>query len=170
MFIYTKNKCLREIYKYNKKFWEELIAYFPLKRHGQHKKRRLQQFLVAAGTCLPSRCLLKIEGYTHRPIDFPLIRHGPHRKWRGQQLFYFCVCILCRGDVFTDPLPSNINIHRLRWGIYEVRRWDGRRCHDIYTKFHKNCFRHSKVNRGFTDTQHGDLTSLLLFFKIRKAT
>jgi hypothetical protein len=25
--------------KYNKKFWEELIAYFPLIRHGLHRKR-----------------------------------------------------------------------------------------------------------------------------------
>jgi hypothetical protein len=24
----------------DKKFWEELIAYFPLKRHGQHRKRK----------------------------------------------------------------------------------------------------------------------------------
>jgi hypothetical protein len=34
-------------------------------------------------------------------------------------------------------------------GIYEVCHWDGLRCHDIHTKFHKDWFRHSK----FTDTQ-----------------
>jgi hypothetical protein len=49
----------------NKKCWEELIAYFPLTGHGQHRKRRVQQF------------------------------------------FYCCVCIRCRGNVFTEPLPSN---------------------------------------------------------------
>jgi hypothetical protein len=27
------------------KFWEELIAYFPLVRHRSHRKRRLQHFL-----------------------------------------------------------------------------------------------------------------------------
>jgi hypothetical protein len=35
---------------YNKKFWEELIAYFPRRikiRQGQHRKRRLQLFFVA---------------------------------------------------------------------------------------------------------------------------
>jgi hypothetical protein len=32
------------------KFWEGLIAYFPLIRHGPHRKR--------------SRCLATIEGYT----------------------------------------------------------------------------------------------------------
>jgi hypothetical protein len=48
----------------DKKFWEELIAYFRLIRHGQHRKRRVEQF-------------------------------------------YCCVYILCRGNVFTELLPSN---------------------------------------------------------------
>jgi hypothetical protein len=70
---------------FNKKFWEELVAYFPLIRHEQHRKRRVQQF------------------------------------------FYCCVYIRCRGNVFTEPLPSNdrrihIETHRLMGGTYEVRR------------------------------------------------
>jgi hypothetical protein len=36
-----------------------------------------------------------------------LIRHGPHWKWRVQQFFYCCVCIRYRGNVSTEPLPSN---------------------------------------------------------------
>jgi hypothetical protein len=36
--------------KRHKKFWEELIAYFPLIRHGPHRK--------------PSCCLATIGGYT----------------------------------------------------------------------------------------------------------
>jgi hypothetical protein len=36
-----------------------------------------------------------------------LIRHGPHRKRSVQQFFYCCVCIRYRGNVSTDPLPSN---------------------------------------------------------------
>jgi hypothetical protein len=36
-----------------------------------------------------------------------LIRHGQHRKHRVQQFIYCCVCIRCRGKVFTEPLPSN---------------------------------------------------------------
>jgi hypothetical protein len=48
------------------KFWEELIAYFPLIRHGPYKIGRLQQFLVAAGTCLPSRFSATIHTQTHR--------------------------------------------------------------------------------------------------------
>jgi hypothetical protein len=49
----------------NTKFWEELITYFSLTRHGPHLKRRVQQF------------------------------------------FYYCVCIRYRGNVCTEPLPSN---------------------------------------------------------------
>jgi hypothetical protein len=30
-------------------------------------------------------------------------------------------------------------------GVYEVRRSDGLRCHDVHTRFHKDWFRHSKV-------------------------
>jgi hypothetical protein len=36
-----------------------------------------------------------------------LIRHGPHWKRRFQQFFYCCVCIRYRGNVSTEPLPSN---------------------------------------------------------------
>jgi hypothetical protein len=34
--------------------------------------------------------------------------------------------------------------------IYELHHRDGVRCHDIHTKFHKDFFRHSKVDRGDT--------------------
>jgi hypothetical protein len=80
---------LGALYKINKKFWEELIAYFPLIRHGQHRKRRLQQFVVATETSLLSCYLAMILGYTDRPTDSPLIRHGPHKKWRFHQFFCF---------------------------------------------------------------------------------
>jgi hypothetical protein len=36
-----------------------------------------------------------------------LIRHGQHWKRRVQQFFYCCVCIRYRGNVSTEPLPSN---------------------------------------------------------------
>jgi hypothetical protein len=131
---------VNEVYKIvNKKLWEELISYFPLIRHEPHRKRR-EQFLVAAGKCLPSRCLATIGGYTDRPTDSPLIRHGPHRKRCVQQFFYCCMCIRCRGNVFTEPLPSKIYIQtpRLIGGIYKACRSDGLRCHDMtHTRFHK---------------------------------
>jgi hypothetical protein len=41
----------------------------------------------------------------------------------------------------------------------------------IYTKFHKDWFRHSKVDRKNTQTlrQHGGLISLLAFFKNKES-
>jgi hypothetical protein len=36
-----------------------------------------------------------------------LVRHGPYRKHRIKCFLYFCVCIRCSGNVFTQPLPSN---------------------------------------------------------------
>jgi hypothetical protein len=57
--------------------------------------------------------------------------------------------------------------HKVIGRIYEVRRRDGLRCHDIHTKFHKDSFSNSKVNRGDIEAhrQHGDRISLLSFFK-----
>jgi hypothetical protein len=77
------------------------------------------------------------------------------------------MCIYCSGKLFTEPLPNNyivvhIQIRRLVGGIYEVRRWDGLRCHDMHTKFHKNCLRHSKVIAEVTQKQHWYHISLLL--------
>jgi hypothetical protein len=43
---------------------EELVAYFPLIWHEQCRKRRLQQFLVTAGTSLPNCYLATTEGHT----------------------------------------------------------------------------------------------------------
>jgi hypothetical protein len=68
------------------------------------------------GTCLksshaPSISSLQINwekevlGRTNRL--FSLIRHGPHWKRRVQQFLYCCVCIRYRGNVSTEPLPSN---------------------------------------------------------------
>jgi hypothetical protein len=71
----------------------------------------------------------EVLGRTNRLLS--LIRHGPHRKRRVQQV-YCCVCIHYRGSVSAEPLPSNgKGIHRLMGGIYEIRCWDGLRCHDI---------------------------------------
>jgi hypothetical protein len=55
----------------NKKFWDELLAYFPLTRHGWLKKRRVQKLFYCClcircrGNVLPSRCLATIVGYTY---------------------------------------------------------------------------------------------------------
>jgi hypothetical protein len=80
-------------------------------------------------------------------------------------------CLAMKGGIhFTESLPSNdrrdTQTPRLMGRTYEVCCWDWHRCHDTHTKFHKNLFRHSKVNRGNPQTQrqHGYHTSLLSFF------
>jgi hypothetical protein len=47
----------------------------------------------------------EVLGRTNRL--FSLTRHRPHWKRRVQQFFYCCVCIRYRGNVSTEPLPSN---------------------------------------------------------------
>jgi hypothetical protein len=63
------------------------------------------------------------------------------------------------GTYFKAPLPGNDmkDTHRLMGGIYEVCRSDGPMCHDIYTKFHTDSFRHLKVN-GVRVTQTARLS------------
>jgi hypothetical protein len=53
-FFYLK-KCALSLLSlfWNKKFWGELISYFPLIRHGLHRKRRIQQFCYF---CVRIRC------------------------------------------------------------------------------------------------------------------
>jgi hypothetical protein len=88
------NQHRSEAVTINKKFWEELTAYCPLIRHGPHRKRRLQQFFVAAGASSPSCYLATTGGYTD-----PLT-HASNNS-------YIVACIRCRGNVFTKMLPSN---------------------------------------------------------------
>jgi hypothetical protein len=38
------------------------MVYFPFMRHGSCRERLFQQFILAAGTYLPSRCLATIKG------------------------------------------------------------------------------------------------------------
>jgi hypothetical protein len=47
------------------------------------------------------------------------------RKHRFQQFLYYCFRILCRGNVFTEPLPSN---ERLFWLHYSGLKSS---CHNI---------------------------------------
>jgi hypothetical protein len=47
----------------------------------------------------------EVLGRTNRLLSF--IQHGPHWKRRAQQFFDCCVCIRYRGNVSTEPLPTN---------------------------------------------------------------
>jgi hypothetical protein len=143
--------------KHNKKFWEELIAYFPLMLHGLHRKRRLKQFFVAMGKSLLRCYLTTIGGYTGRHID-PTILLVLH-VFIAAEMCLTSHCLAMTGGI-------HIQIYRLMGGICEVCSWDGLRCHDVHTKFHKDWFRHSKVIRG--DSQTHKQCTYFHFFKIRK--
>jgi hypothetical protein len=89
--------------------------------HAPRRKHRFQQFLCCSARtrCCGNLCvswslpsngctpynIKQVLGRTNRLLS--LIWHRPHRKWRVQQFFYCCVCIRCRGNIFTEPLPSN---------------------------------------------------------------
>jgi hypothetical protein len=89
----------------NIKFWEELIAYFPFIRHGLHRKRLVQQFFVAAGTSLPSRCLATIGNTQTGPHS--LILYDTDRIENDASNNSIVAGIGCHGNVSTEPLHSN---------------------------------------------------------------
>jgi hypothetical protein len=74
-YIFVPNKYLASYLSStdfkNKKFYEELFAYFPLKRHGPHIKNAYKIssgvacVFVVAITFLPSRCLATLGEYVY---------------------------------------------------------------------------------------------------------
>lgn len=111
---------------FNKKFWEGPIAYSPLIQHRPHRKQHPQQFLVAAGTLLPSFYLVTLGGYTVTPTGSALTCHGPYRKGRLLLLHVFvamgtclpshCLTAICR-DSHKDTQTDEIDLH----GVSRIR-------------------------------------------------
>jgi hypothetical protein len=144
----------------SKKFWEELIDHFPSIQHIMHWKRRSQQFFIATGTSLPSCYLATIWGYKHRPIGSSLIdidrTENDASKILASLLAFIAAGTCLPNRCLTTRGGMHIKTHRLIGGICEVCRWNGLRYRVIHTRFNKDWFRHSKLNRvGYTDTQIG---------------
>jgi hypothetical protein len=101
----------------NKRFWEELTAYFPW---------------------------YDMDNIENKTIDISYI-----------VVCEFVAAVIFLASRFLATIRGiHIRTHRLMRGIYEVRRWDGPSFRYIHTKFHKDWFRQSKVNReGYSDTQ-----------------
>jgi hypothetical protein len=66
----------------NKKFWKELIAYFPLIRHGPHTKESVQnasivaRVFAAAVTFSPAGFLANARGYEYRLMGATVLDLG----------------------------------------------------------------------------------------------
>jgi hypothetical protein len=108
-------------------FWEELIAYFPWYDTGHIEKDTTNNYAIVA-------CVF-VSAVTFLPSRC-LAKIGGFLPSRS---------LTTRGYTYR----------RTDWweGFSKLGRWDTLRCRDIRTKFHKDCFRHSKVNgRGITDT------------------
>jgi hypothetical protein len=94
------------------KFWEELIAYFPLTLYGPYRKWHLQQFYVAAGASLASCYLATIRGYEDRRTDTDRIENDASNNFIvvfvavGRCLQSRCLAMK-GGMLFTEPLASN---------------------------------------------------------------
>jgi hypothetical protein len=131
----------------NNKFWEELIAYFPLKRHGSHRKRHHQQFFDAAGTCLLSHCLandrriLLLTDTDNKEND----ASDNFSLFRVFATAGTCVpnrCLAAWGDTYGQTNGSDLSNMPLRW---VQAPW--------YTcQVNKYWFRQSKVDRRDTQT------------------
>jgi hypothetical protein len=80
----------------------------------------LQCIFAAMGTCLPGHCLVMMGGI----LTYLLRGLSPQANYRIH---------------FTEPQPNN-KTHILMGDIYEVCHWNGLRCHDTHTKFHKDWF------------------------------
>jgi hypothetical protein len=145
---------------YIKYFWPKLF-YFVITLfrflfwNTVHVGQATRLMLYVSCLTYSSTLMIKVICSSETSINF----HGTVRRYIWvQQFFYCCVCIRSHGEVSAEPLPSkdrgiDIETHRLMGKIYEVRRWDGLRYHDIRTKFHKDRFRHSENNRGtYRDT------------------
>jgi hypothetical protein len=92
--------------------WRWIVSFTPTPLYPRGKSPRYQfDRRVGGQQSRYGHCGVENKKFRKELTDFPfttyyLIRHGPHRKRRAQQ-FYCCVCIRCRGNVFTEPLPGN---------------------------------------------------------------
>jgi hypothetical protein len=108
-------------------------------------------------------------------VRFPLIRHGPHRKRRVQE-FFIVSCVFVAAVTFSPSrcLATNEGQtyrHTDWWEGFmknAVEMGSGAMIY-IYTKVHKDWFRHSKVNGGGGFTDIYMYINLFLFFQNKES-
>jgi hypothetical protein len=75
--------------------------------------------VIPPGTVFIFHRLLRLA-WLRCGYSYPLPQ-GPHRKRSVQQFCCCCICILCRGNVFTEPLPRNdgrLQRHTNWWEVF----------------------------------------------------
>jgi hypothetical protein len=77
--IYTNHSSGHHVSYKNKKFWEELILYFPLARHGPHIKRRVQQSFYYC-VCTPCRGKVFTEPFLNNDRGIHIQTHRLMRE------------------------------------------------------------------------------------------
>jgi hypothetical protein len=93
------------ISKVNKKLWEELIAYFPLILHRPHRKWRLQQFFIAAGTVFTEPLPNNDKGIDRKP-----------HKYKQILMYRITILKLCNTKRLSTP-HWDIRWHTPHWHI-----------------------------------------------------
>jgi hypothetical protein len=101
----------------------------------------LQLLFSTCSYCLEENCSYLEPQVTDLSIlNWTLLYNGPNRKRRSQQFLYFCSHIRCRGNLFTEPLPSN---ERLLWLHYSGLKSS---CYNVYSERERlMCFWSPKV-------------------------
>jgi hypothetical protein len=97
---------------------------------------------------------------------FPWYDTGLHRKRRVQQLYFSCIFIAAVAFLPSRCLAAIgewTYILKLMGGIYEVCRWNGLRCHDTHTEFHKGGSAIYKLIGVDTQTAWGSHEPILMF-------
>jgi hypothetical protein len=116
----------------NNKFWEELIAYFPLTRtdriendesnNSSFSLRLPPAFTLVSYSAYSSNLKMEAIYSSATSVDFQRTTRCYIPEDSTHQFFYCWVCICCRGNFFTETLPSNDRGIHADGMIYKVCR------------------------------------------------
>jgi hypothetical protein len=118
--LHRRQKINRKVKaKLNKKFWEELIVYFPwydtghIENDASNNSSIVSCVFVTVITFLASRCLVTIGGYTYRGTDW----------WEG--FMKYAVEMGSGAVIYTPSLIKMCSgVHKLIWGFTERQHGD----------------------------------------------
>jgi hypothetical protein len=109
----TRNRPTTDSYKEhhtdvgtsNQLLLQEVKQEFPGRNYDTYIPSNVSIYTIRLSNKYKFIIIQQVLGRTNRLLSF--MRHGPHWKRRVQKFFYCCLCIRYRGNVSTEPLPSN---------------------------------------------------------------